>query len=307
MRILLKQSRSGDTVASEATRHALVLSALKGGPQAKGQNIRAIRESAMKKLFLPSLVTVILGLFSTTVTSAADCRINLALSSNGAVASQRDDPFGLPPANGNDGNIVANTAFAHTGNADNEWWEVNLGTAQPIREVRIWLRSDSSTSAFSRDANLRLVIYDNASHTTELYSQLMDGSSIPLPYRNIDVVLPNVVMGQVVRVEHPVGISDYLQINEVQVFSQTVEEVNLALAGTASQSSTFSTYDALRANDGVNVGVAGDGTTSSTAHTGGTEDPLIPWWQVDLGAMQPIREIRVFTAADTPQTRNDDL
>src|SRR6266404_9291590 len=187
MRILLKQSRSGDTVASEAKRHALVLSALKGGPQAKGQNIRAIRESVMKKLPLPFVATVILGLFSTTVTSAADCRINLALSSNGAVASQRDDPFGLPPRYGNDGNIVANTTFAHTGNADNEWWEVNLGAAHPIREVRVWLRSDSA-SFTSRDANLRLVVYDNASHTTELYSQFLDGSAIPLPYRNIDVV-----------------------------------------------------------------------------------------------------------------------
>src|SRR5882672_1984055 len=261
----------------------------------------------MKKLSLSLVASVIIGLFFATVASAADCRINLALSANGAVATQRDNPFGLPPTSGNDGNIVANTSFAHTGNADNEWWEVNLGAAHPINEVRIWLRSDGSTSAFSRDANLRLVVYDNASHSTELYSQLLDGSSIPLPYRNIDVVLPSVVMGQVVRVEHPVGVSDYLQINEVQVFSQALEEVNLALAGTASQSSTFSTYSAARANDGVNVGVAGDGTTSSTAHTGGTENPLIPWWQVDLGAIQPISEIRVFMAADTPQTRNDDL
>ena len=130
----------------------------------------------MKKLFLPSLATVILGLFVTSEASAADCRINLALSANGSVASQRDDPFGLPPTYGNDGNIVVNTSFAHTGNADNEWWEVNLGAAHPIKEVRIWLRSDGATSTFSRDANLRLVVYDNASHSTELYSQSLDGS-----------------------------------------------------------------------------------------------------------------------------------
>ena len=259
------------------------------------------------KLPLPLVATVIFGLFPTGLTSAADCRINLALSSNGSVASQRDDPFGLPPANGNDGNIVNTTAFAHTGNADNEWWEVNLGAARPIKEVRIWLRSDGATSTFSRDANLRLVVYDNASHSTELYTQSLDGSAIPLPYRNIDVVLPSLVTGQVVRVEHPVGYSDYLQINEVQVFSEAIEEVNLALAGTPSQSSTFSTYPASRAIDGVNVGLVGDGVTSSTAHTGGTENPLIPSWQVDLGAMQPISVIRVFTGADTAQSRNDDL
>src|SRR6267142_1896674 len=128
----------------------------------------------MKKLSLSLVATVIIGPFSATVASAADCRINLALSSNGAVATQRDNPFGLPPASGNDGNIVASTAFAHTGNADNEWWEVNLGAPHPIKEVRIWLRSDSA-SFTSRDANLRLVVYDNASHTTELYSQFLDG------------------------------------------------------------------------------------------------------------------------------------
>jgi len=179
-----------------------------------------------------------------------------------------------------------------------------LEAAHPIKEVRIWLRSDSA-GFVSRDTNLRLVVYDNASHSTELFSQFLDGSGIPLPYRNIDVVLPSVVSGQVVRVEHPVGVSDYLVINELQVFSETIEEVNLALAGTASQSSTYSTYSANRANDGINVGIVGDGVTSSTAHTD-TGD-LLPSWQVDLGAMQPISVIRVFTGSNTTQSRNDDL
>ncbi len=262
----------------------------------------------MNKSFLLTVAAVIFGLFSTSVISAADCRINHALSSNGSVASQRDNPFGLPAAYGNDGAIVNNTTFAHTGNANNEWWEVNLGAAYPVKEVRFWLRSDSA-SFVSRDANLRLVVYDNASHTTELYSQSLDGSGIPLPYRNIDVVLPNVVTGQVVRVEHPAGISDYLVVNELQVFSDAVEEVDLALGGTASQSTTGNfgagPMPASRAIDGVNVGLAGNGNTSSTAHTA-TGDPL-PAWQVDLGAMKSISMIRVFTGSDTTQSRNDDI
>src|SRR6266478_9329800 len=249
----------------------------------------------MKNRIMLLYSTVLGSLVLTSAALAGDCRINLALSSNGSVASQRDDPFGLPPAYGNDGNIVNTTAFAHTGNADNEWWEVNLGSAHPIKEVRIWLRSDSAAFT-SRDANLRLVVYDDASHSTELYSQTLDGSGIPLPFRNIDVVLPNAVNGQVVRLEHPTGVSDYLVVNEMQVFSQAVQEVNLALAGTASQSSTYSTYPANRANDGINEGLVGNGTTGSTAHTGG--DPL-PWWKVDLGSMQPINMIRVFTGSDT--------
>ena len=243
------------------------------------------------------------------LSTQADNRVNQALSSSGSVASQKDDPFGFPPSRGNDGAIVVTTAFAHTGNADNEWWEVNLGTPRTITQVRVWLRSDSVANA-GRDANLRLVIYSNTAHTTEVYSEYFDGAGLPLPYRNVNLTLPAPVTGQVVRIEHPPGLGGveggYLQINEVQVFNQAVEEVNLALSGFTSLSSTYSTYGPQRANDGVVDGVSGGGATGSTAHSGGPPDE-IPSWQLDLGAMQTISAVRVFVSADTPQTRNDDL
>ena len=162
----------------------------------------------------------------------------------------------------------------------------------------------------TRDSNLRLVIYSDAAHSSVVYSSdLPDGTSVPLPYRSVSHTLPAPVLGQVVRIEHPAGIADYLQINEVQVFNQAVEEVNLAreVTATATLSSTYTTYYAQLAIDGVVDGVAGAGNTGSSAHSGGIEDPLLPVWQVDLGAMQPISAIRVFTAANTTQTRNDDL
>jgi hypothetical protein len=240
------------------------------------------------------------------LSAQADNRVNQALSSNAAIASQKDNPFGMPASRGNDGAIVVDATFAHTGNADNEWWQVDLGGLKTIAEVRIWLRSDAIYGL--RDSNLRLVIYSDAAYTTVVYStDLPDGTSVPLPYRSVSHTLPSPVTGWVVRIEHPTGIAEYLQINEVQVFNQAVEEVNLARTGTASQSTTYSTYGPERGIDGVVAGVSGGGTTGSTAHTGGTEDPLLPWWQVDLGAMQPISAVRVFMSADTPQTRNDDL
>jgi hypothetical protein len=228
----------------------------------------------------------------------------MALSANGAVATQSSNPFNMPPTKGNDGVIVVNADFAATSNGDNEWWEVNLGAARTIAEVRVWLRSDAIYG--TRDSNLRLVIYGDAAHTSVVYSSdLPDGTSVALPYRSVSHTLPSVVTGQVVRIEHPPGVADYLQINEVQVFNQAVEEVNLALAGTASSSSTYPNYPPQRATDGLVPGVSGGGATGSTAHSN-TGDP-IPWWQVDLGSMQPISAIRVFVSADTPQTRNDDL
>jgi hypothetical protein len=259
----------------------------------------------MKKSNVFLHATALACLIAATAAQAADCRINLALSANGGVASQKDNPFGMPASRGNDGAIVTDANFAHTSNADNEWWEVNLGAAKSIAEVRVWLRSDAIYG--SRDSSLRLVIYSDAAHSSVVYSSdLPDGTSVPLPYRSVSHTLPSVVTGQVVRIEHPAGVLDYLQINEVQVFNQTVEEVNLALTGFTSQSSTYTTYGPQRANDGVVAGVTGGGATGSTAHSGGPPDE-IPWWEVNLGTMQPITGIRVFTSADTPQTRNDDL
>ena len=246
------------------------------------------------------------------LSAQADNRVNQALSSYGSVASQKDNPFGMPASRGNDGAILVNTTFAHTGNADDEWWEVNLGAPKTIAEVRVWLRSDAIYG--TRDSNLRLVIYNDAAHSSVVYSSdLPDGTSVPLPYRSVSHTLSAPVTGQVVRIEHLPGLGGtdggYLQINEVQVFNQAVEEVNLAreATATAALSSTYTTYYAQRAIDGVVDGVAGAGNTGSSAHSGGTEDPLLPVWQVDLGAMQPISAIRVFTAANTTQTRNDDL
>ena len=212
----------------------------------------------------------------------------------------------MPASRGNNGVIAVDSNFAHTGNADNEWWEVDLGAAKSIAEVRVWLRSDAIYG--TRDSNLRLVIYSDTAHSSVVYSaDLPDGTSVPLPYRQLTHTPPAAVTGRVVRIEHPPGIADYLQINEVQVFNQAVEEVNLARSGIASQSTTFPGFVPERANDGVVPGLSGSGATGSTAHTGGTEDPLLPWWQVDLPTTEAISAIRVFTSADTPQARNDDL
>jgi hypothetical protein len=61
----------------------------------------------------------------------------------------------------NDGAIVVDASFAHTSNAENEWWKVNLGTFRSIAEVRLWLRSDAVYA--TRDSDQRLThLFSNA-------------------------------------------------------------------------------------------------------------------------------------------------
>ncbi|HWY75928.1 MAG TPA: discoidin domain-containing protein [Verrucomicrobiae bacterium] len=269
----------------------------------------------MKNRIMFLCSTALASFAFTSAALAGECRVNLALSANGAVASQSSNPFGFGPAAGNDGLIATDFTFSHTGNGDSEWWQVNLGAPTTIAEVRVWLRSDSSLESspniFGRDANLNLIIYSDATLATVVYTVPFDGSAIPLPYRNVDLVLPAPVTGQVVRIQHSPGLggtdAGYLVINECQVFNQAVpQQVDLALNGTASMSSIFSTYGAQFAIDGVNVGISGDGRTSSTAASGGPPD-TIPSWQVDLGSMQTISSLRVFLVADQPQARNQDI
>ncbi len=74
---------------------------------------------------------------------------------------------------------------------------------------------------------------------------------------------------------------------------------NLALAGTASQSSTYQNGPAFanRANDG---NTDGDYYNNSVAHT---ESEFQPYWQVDLGSVQPIDHINVWNRTDCCSSR----
>jgi hypothetical protein len=71
------------------------------------------------------------------------------------------------------------------------------------------------------------------------------------------------------------------------------EESNVALLGTASQSSTYPGGDAAKAIDG---NTAGGWAGASVSHTGNGD--LAPWWQVDLGQTYPIARIVIWNRTD---------
>ncbi|WP_147303015.1 galactose-binding domain-containing protein [Marinoscillum furvescens] len=79
---------------------------------------------------------------------------------------------------------------------------------------------------------------------------------------------------------------DQLTITQVSL-DPTIE--NLALAGTASQSSTAYEGAADRAIDGNTSGNYGDGSVTHTSHS-----ETLKWWQVDLGSEKAIESIGIF-------------
>ncbi len=97
------------------------------------------------------------------------------------------------------------------------------------------------------------------------------------------------VAGRYVRIELT-GPQRTLTLAEVQVFS---ENVNVALKGKATQSSTASNGAASRAIDGNTSGLYSD---NSSTHT--NEGSLNPWWEVDLGREVSVEKIVVWNRTD---------
>lgn len=97
------------------------------------------------------------------------------------------------------------------------------------------------------------------------------------------------IRGRFVRVENA-GPQRYLHLAEVQVFSGTQ---NLALKGTASESSIDYGGEAKRAIDGNTDGEFF--RSNSVTHTKLENDP---WWEVDLGAANGIDRIVIWNRTD---------
>jgi len=76
---------------------------------------------------------------------------------------------------------------------------------------------------------------------------------------------------------------------------------NLALAGFASQSSTFSVFGASRGNDG---NTDCDFTNGSIFHT---TNAAHAWWEVNLGAVHALSSIEVFNRCDCCADRAQNL
>ena len=111
------------------------------------------------------------------------------------------------------------------------------------------------------------------------------------------------ISGHHVRVEMPGG-ATYMSLAEVQVFRNGT---NIALAGTATQSSTYDKHQhgpdyAGKAIDNNTSGdILADGSVSHT------RKDRSPWWEVDLGATYPIETITVWGRQDKHLIQSSNL
>lgn len=178
--------------------------------------------------------------------------------------------------------MLAAGTVTHTDITENTpWWQVDLGSAQPVGEVVLYNRTDCCGDRLSY-FNL-LLSTDGVSYTT-------------YPYLDVAGPLTTMVVNQAARYVKvqliDLGAPSPLSLAEVEIIASR----NLALAMPATQSSTFTTGGgpavASRANDGNTSSIFYE---FSVSHTNNTAQP---WWQVDLGSVQPIGEVVLWNRTD---------
>jgi hypothetical protein len=225
---------------------------------------------------------------------------NLAL---GRPATQSSDLFGGVAARAVDGNtsgVWSGNSVTHTNNNAQPWWQVDLGAVQQLQTVRLWNRTDCCANRLS---NFYVLVSDVPFASTGLSATLAQAGvssyHTPGPAGSSVSVSVNRT-GRYVRVQ--LAATDYLALAEVEVLgvagaTPAPTPTNLAQGKPATQSSDLFGGVAARAADGNTNGAWGGG---SVTHT---DSGAQPWWEVDLGAVQQLRTVRVWNRTDCCSNR----
>lgn len=171
------------------------------------------------------------GLFN-ALTSAPSALTNVAL---GKVASISSVGFSGAASFGNDGDTNGAYGYAagsvfHTGtNAEQGWWQVDLGSSAPVSSVRLWNRTDCCAA---RDSDL-WVLVSPAPFPATLAAALADPTITKVQVPGIVgtpsvATFPTIPSGQYVRVWQP--INEWLHLAEVQVLSVVTSSVSFQVA-----------------------------------------------------------------------------
>ncbi|HVR39267.1 MAG TPA: discoidin domain-containing protein, partial [Thermoanaerobaculia bacterium] len=212
-------------------------------------------------------------------------RVNLA---QGKTASQSSKEPCADPCNtaglAIDGDV---STYQHTTNQAQAWWQVDLGSVQPIESIDVW-NGGLNLCCQDRMQNFWLLVSD-VPFTSNSLTATLDQPGVTAYYHLTNGGRPSTFdiarQGRYVRVQ--LAGTNYLHAAEVQVWGPlAAQPASLAAGQKATASSTYVSggfsYPASLAVNGMSM--------SDPFHTNSEANP---WWQVDLGSVQPISTIDV--------------
>lgn len=192
--------------------------------------------------------------------------------------------------------------ITHTDLGSQPYWTLDLGSVKTIDTIRLWNRTDCCSN---RLTNFHVFVSDVAFTGTTVAASQGQTGVLDEHYPNtagttVDFTINRT--GRYVRVQlanTAVTGDNVLSLAEVEVYGtdSTPSETNLALAGTATQSSTWNGNVASRAIDGV---TSGNYPSGQITHTDlGSQ----PYWTLDLGAVKQINSIKLWNRTDCCSSR----
>ena len=237
------------------------------------------------------------GIISQKYTKLLGAQENLALQGSARQSSSHPQGAASKAIDGNTSGNFRNSSVTHTAanesDLDEPWWEVDLGRAAYIDEIKVFNRTDCCKERLKNS----IIIVSNVPFTSVTKFDVLNQTDISeYPIESDDALQVKKIQrtGRYIRI-YGNG-NDVLSLAEVEVLgSQESLLFNIAQNKSASQSSSnsFSTR-ANKAIDGITSGNIGH---NSIAHTRPNTDATA-WWQLDLLSSTKIKEITVHSRTD---------
>jgi hypothetical protein len=225
-------------------------------------------------------------------------RVNLAAGKTAQQSSTFSDVTGTyGPAGAVDGITAGdypNAKPAMTLSQPFPWWQVDLGSVQPIEQIQLWNRTDAFSN---RLRNFVVFVSDNPFASTDPTVLSAQAGISRYSYPGTAAASISLLVnrtGRYVRVQ--LLPTDVLQLAEVQVWAPVgATRVNLASGGKAAISAAYDSWTSPE--NGVNGDLnAPYGTGASIFHT--TNSSNFSWWQVDLGKSSPLSSIDLHNCVE---------
>ena len=222
-------------------------------------------------------------------------RVNVALNATATQSSTY--AVANPAANVVDGDLAT---INHTKNDATPWIELDLGKVQPIDTISILNRTDCCNS---RLRSFYLFISDDPFTSKNVATTIAQPGvtthSYPgSPTYDVEYVVHRT--GRYVRLQ--MDPTDYLHVREIQVWAPAYPIKPTLSIGTqkVTQSSQYDgwSWPQYAVNGLGNDRFQANGSEALTKNT----DPNA-WWEIDLGAAQPISEIEIVNRLDAARDR----
>ncbi len=216
--------------------------------------------------------------------------VNIAV---GGTTTQSSTASGGLPERAIDGNtngVYNQNSVTHTSSESEAWWQLDLGEVKELSAIKVWNRTDC---CMERLKNFHVLVSDLPFESTDLATTQLQTNVLDLfhqgPSDTSEFFQVNRT-GRYIRVQ--IEGTDPLSLAELQVFDvPQARSTNLALSGTATQSSLFNNRFSSIAIDG-NTDGNGEHLASHT------QSDSEAWWQVDLGSVHDLSTISIWNRID---------